>query len=58
VLSEYIPVLDLGFAYFRPLNNDVLANNIASMGLTMLWGPWDWGCRREHIRAAGAVCMA
>jgi outer membrane protein TolC len=52
-LAEYIPALDLGFVYFHPLNNDVLASNIATLGMDLIWEPWDWGRRREHVRAAG-----
>lgn len=58
-LAEYIPLLNVGFAWFHPLNSSVLADNIGTIGLAAAWEPWDWGRRRQNVRAAGlAVSQA
>lgn len=51
-LAEYIPALNVGFTWFRPMNSSTLADNIGTIGLTAIWEPWDWGRRRQHVRAA------
>jgi outer membrane protein TolC len=49
--AEYIPTLNVGATYFHPANNSVLADHIATIGMVVLWEPWDWGRRRENVRA-------
>jgi outer membrane protein TolC len=52
--AEYIPTLSVGLQYFHftrelPFNNDV------SVGLLFIWEPFDWGRRRDQIRAQSIV---
>jgi outer membrane protein TolC len=50
--AAYIPALTFGFTYLRPEGFTTLAPNYGTLGLVLAWEPWDWGRRRENIRAA------
>jgi outer membrane protein TolC len=46
--SEYIPDVSVGFTWLNLQNFDeVVAKNIASVGVVMSWEPFDWG-RKKH----------
>jgi outer membrane protein len=52
--AEFIPTLSLGVQYFHftqnlPFNDDV------SAGLLFTWEPFDWGRRRDQVRAQSLV---
>lgn len=50
--AQFIPALDVGATYLHPENSSVLADHIGMIGMVFLWEPWDWGRRREQVRAA------
>lgn len=45
--SQYIPDVSLAFTYLRIAPVSLIPPNIASVGVTMTWEPFDWG-RKKH----------
>jgi outer membrane protein TolC len=47
--AEYIPDVSLAFDYYTTANfENVLPSNIATVGLSLKWEPWDWGRKRQE----------
>jgi outer membrane protein TolC len=47
--AEYIPDVNLAFSYYTTANfENVLPSNIATVGLSLQWEPWDWGGKRKE----------
>jgi len=47
--AEYIPDLNLVFAYLSPVTSDRLPKNIGYVGLELSWEFYDWGRKRQEI---------
>src|SRR5262249_28534429 len=47
--SEYIPDVSLSFSYVSPQNVNFAPRQIASIGVTMSWEPFDWGRKKREI---------
>src|SRR5262245_15529931 len=47
--SEYIPDISLSFSYVSPQNINFVPRQIASIGVTMSWEPFDWGRKKREI---------
>src|SRR5207244_10468027 len=52
--SEFIPTLSLGVQYFH-LTQNLPFNDDVSVGLLFTWEPFDWGRRRDQVRAQSLV---
>jgi outer membrane protein len=52
--AELIPTLSLGIQYFH-LTQNVPFNDDVSAGLLFTWEPFDWGRRRDQVRAQSHV---
>lgn len=51
--SEYIPDLGLAFNYISPLNTNFLPKNVASLGVSVSWEPFDWGRKKRELSEKG-----
>ncbi len=47
--AEYIPDLSISFQYYSFFNVDVLPRNLAQVGLSFSWEPFDWGRRGKEL---------
>jgi outer membrane protein TolC len=47
--SEFIPDIGLAFNYVSPLNTNFVPKNVASVGLTLSWEPFDWGRKKREV---------
>jgi outer membrane protein TolC len=47
--AEYIPEVGLAFNYISPFNTNFLPKNIASLGVSLSWEPFDWGRRKREV---------
>jgi outer membrane protein TolC len=48
--SEYIPDVSVGFTYLSLRNFDqVVPKNIASVGVVMIWEPFDWARQKRQL---------
>jgi outer membrane protein len=54
--SQWIPDVSLFAAYALNINYQVIPTQVAVVGLSLTWDPWDWGRRsheaHEHVAAA------
>lgn len=51
--SQYIPDVSLAFTYLRIAPVSVIPPNIASVGLTLTWEPFDWGRKKRELAEKG-----
>jgi outer membrane protein len=47
--SEAIPEIGLAFNYVSPFNTNFVPKNVASVGITLSWEPFDWGRRKREL---------
>jgi outer membrane protein TolC len=47
--SEFIPEIGLTFSYVSPLNTNFLPKNVASIGVSVSWEPFDWGRKKREV---------
>lgn len=47
--SEFIPEVGLGFSYASPFNTNFVPKNLASVGVTLSWEPFDWGRKKREV---------
>lgn len=47
--AESIPEVGLAFNYISPFNTNFLPKNIASLGVSLSWEPFDWGRRKREV---------
>lgn len=47
--SEYIPEIGLAFSYVSPMNTNFLPKNVASLGISVSWEPFDWGRKKREV---------
>lgn len=47
--SEYIPDVSLSFSYVTPQNINFVPRQIATLGVTVSWEPFDWGRKKREI---------
>jgi outer membrane protein TolC len=47
--SEFIPDVSLTFNYIALLNTNFLPKNIASIGFSLSWEPFDWGRKKSEV---------
>ena len=47
--SQFIPDVSLAFTYLRIAPVSVIPQNIASVGVTVTWEPFDWGRKRREL---------
>ncbi|MFN7944115.1 MAG: TolC family protein [Blastocatellia bacterium] len=47
--SEYIPDVGLAFSYVSPLNTNFVPKNVASIGISLSWEPFDWGRKKREL---------
>jgi outer membrane protein TolC len=47
--SEYIPEVGLTFNYVSPLNTNFVPKNVASVGVSLSWEPFDWGRKKREV---------
>jgi len=46
--SELIPEIGLAFNYVSPLNTNFLPKNVAGLGVSVSWEPFDWGRKKRE----------
>ena len=60
--SQLIPDVSLTFGYFSPFGLAVVPKNVAAVGLSVSWEPFDWGRRRreaaEKLKASAQAANA
>ncbi len=47
--SEFIPEVGLAFNYFSPFNTNFVPKNVASVGVSLSWEPFDWGRKKREV---------
>jgi outer membrane protein TolC len=47
--AEYIPDVSLSFSYVTPQNINFVPRQIATVGVTLSWEPFDWGRRKREL---------
>jgi len=47
--SEYIPDVGLAFNYVSPFNTNFVPKNVASLGVSVSWEPFDWGRKKREV---------
>lgn len=47
--AEFIPEVGLAFNYISPFNTNFLPKNIATVGLSLSWEPFDWGRKKHEV---------
>lgn len=47
--SEYIPDLSLSFSYVSPQNVNFLPRQVATIGVSLSWEPFDWGRKKREL---------
>lgn len=47
--SEYIPEVSLSFNYVTPQNINFVPRQIASVGISLSWEPFDWGRKKREL---------
>jgi outer membrane protein TolC len=47
--SQFIPDVSLAFTYLRIAPVSVIPQNIASVGVSLTWEPFDWGRKRREL---------
>lgn len=47
--SEFIPDIGLGFSYVSPFNTNFVPKNLASIGVSLSWEPFDWGRKKREV---------
>jgi outer membrane protein TolC len=48
--SEFIPEVGLAFNYVSPFNTNFLPKNVASIGVSVSWEPFDWGRKKREVK--------
>jgi outer membrane protein TolC len=46
--SELIPEVGLAVSYVSPFNTNFVPKNVASIGFTLSWEPFDWGRKKRE----------
>lgn len=47
--AEYIPDISAGLTYLSFPNIEFLPTNVASVGFTLQWQPFDWGMKKQKL---------
>jgi outer membrane protein len=53
--SEFVPDVSLSFTYLSPFNIEFLPKNIAALGVSGTWEPFDWGRKSRELAAKMTV---
>ncbi|HKX32698.1 MAG TPA: TolC family protein [Blastocatellia bacterium] len=51
--SELIPEVGLALNYVSPFNTNFVPKNVASVGVSVSWEPFDWGRKKREISEKG-----